>query len=425
MYQVPSLQSPIIGPPTVLSGDRQHFSLVSPQLNRSAISGVPSIPPLYPSNMSRLPTITRLQGTNNFSAVNQRIISSRTTNQPIQILTPKIVTTSSPITISTSQNVLSSQVSTVERPFNVVTTQHVQTPTGTYQIGRTIQPAVKYEQVRTVTPKIFSYSRPATITSNEQIMVRQPANVVTTQNIIQAVRPPRIISTSQPVITPVGTSTSAIQDANNFTSIIHRAKTKGQTSDINYIMGINNLGAMRGDVNRLTGQPLLFQQPTLPAQNFPVQALRPQFLSSAQPLSARLPTIQTLPVRPLSVQVPSSQALRLQPLSVQVPSSQTLRVQPLSVQVPSSQALRLQPLSVQVPSSQILRVQSLPSQTSQVQALQVQSLPVRALQARSLPAPTYMLQPLPAQTFATQPLRTQLGQPISIRTVTTRTISPN
>ena len=392
-----------------LLGGRQRFIPLPQSTIQPSVSGVPTIPPLYQNNMSRLPTISRVPLSVPVSS--QRILSSRTTNQPIQILTPRTVTTNNPVTIKTTQNVLSSQISTVEKPFNIITTQRVQTPTGTYQVGRTIQPTVRYQQVRTVTPETISYSHPATITRSKRIMVNQPANIITTQNVVQAARPPRIISTSQPVITPVGTSSSAIQDANNFASIVHRAKTKGQTDNINYIMGINNFGATGGGVDRLTSQPLLFQQSTLPVQNF-----------QAQLPAIRIPRTQTLGPQPLQVQsLPLVQSFRTQPLQVQsLPLVQSFRTQPLQVQsLPLAQSFRTQPLQVQsLPLTQSFRTQPL-----QVQSLRPQTLPTPAFQARTLPVQSFRAQSLPLQ--LAQPLRTQTGQPISIRTVTTRTYSSN
>ena len=387
MYQVPSpLQSLLNGSPAVVSSSRQRFVPVSPTTIQPSVSGVPTIPSLYQNNMSRVPSISRVPLSAPVSP--QRILSSRTTNQPIQILTPRTITTNNPVTIKTTQNVLSSQISTVERPFNIITSQHVQTPAGTYQVGQTVQPTVRYQQIRTVTPEIISYSQPVTITSSKRIMVRQPANVITTQNVVQAARPPRIISTSQPVITPVGPISSAIQGANNFTSIINRARTKG----------INNLGVTSGRVDPQTGQTLLFQQPTSGSQFLPL---------SGQPLSAQLPAVRISRTQPL----PLTQTFRAQTLGPQpLPLTQPLQVR----------TLRTQPFQVQSLGTRPLQVQSLP-----VQSVRVQSLPTPVLPSQTLPVPIFRTQSLPLAQPLTQPLITQTGQPISIRTVTTRTYRTN
>ena len=126
----------------------------------------------------------------------QTVLSSRTVTRPTQIITPRMITTNQPVTISTSQKVTTTQISTIERPLDIIISRSIQTSSGTYPTGQSIRPSVRYEQVRTITPRTIVSSHPGTITSQSQIFVRQPANIITTRSVSRASRPSRIISTS-------------------------------------------------------------------------------------------------------------------------------------------------------------------------------------------------------------------------------------
>ena len=270
----------------------------------------------------------------------QGILSSHTTSQPTQILIPKIITTNRPVTISTTQNVLSSQIYTIERPLDVITNRRIQTPTGTYQMGQSVQPVVRYEQVKMVTPKTILSSRPATITGHRNVLIRQPANLITTQNISQATRPYRIISTSQPIITPVGTPVSRIQVPPNSFPGLSPGLSSGLSSGLS--PGLSPVGFQRLNLKSYQPTPTFSTPQPLSARGFisqPPIYQSPMF----QPPTIQPSTIQQSTFQSPIVQSPIFQSPLAQPLATQLSF-----VQPLTIQTPITQPLTVQSLGPQI-----------------------------------------------------------------------------